>query len=439
MKLKSVLIGSAAAAVLTMGLPAAPFGTWNFGSAAHAASVSISINTFYSGLAPYGDWVRYRDRYVFVPVDVPDGWRPYTVGHWTYTKRYGWFWVSAEPFGWATYHYGRWGYSNDIGWYWVPGTKWAPAWVSWRRSPDYVAWAPLPPPRDGNVIVDVSYGEVPDYYWTPVPAQSFLEINLSVVIINDNRERERIVRDSRHVGDVRIENNIVINNVIDVDFIEQKTRKEVKVVEVKESDKPELADKTDGNTLTVFQGDVQAEPDAKPAKTVDVDAVKEVQGKRKNKPTESVVETGGEGQSTEKPATSDQPGASSDQPQTEQSGTDTPKASKEPAAEQQPGDDTSGQDKKKKQTTEQPAAEEPTTAAPSEVEQKPQPAEEPAAADKAPKEEKAKKEPAQTEQAPAASEESGTAAEEKQGKGGKSGKKEKCDPATDPNCAAEPQ
>ncbi len=60
-------------------------------------------------------------------------------GHWAYTRRYGWMWVSAEPFGWATYRYGRWAYSADIGWYWVPGYRRAPARVSWRRSDSYVA------------------------------------------------------------------------------------------------------------------------------------------------------------------------------------------------------------------------------------------------------------------------------------------------------------
>ena len=57
-------------------------------------------------------------------------------------------WVSNEPFGWATYHYGRWGFSNRVGWFWVPGNRWAPAWVAWRSSNDYLAWAPLPPTPD---------------------------------------------------------------------------------------------------------------------------------------------------------------------------------------------------------------------------------------------------------------------------------------------------
>src|SRR5207245_161040 len=67
-------------------------------------------------------------------------WRPYTDGHWVYTD-VGWTWVSEEPFGWATYHYGRWTRLRNIGWVWVPGDEWAPAWVSWRKSSDYVGWA----------------------------------------------------------------------------------------------------------------------------------------------------------------------------------------------------------------------------------------------------------------------------------------------------------
>jgi hypothetical protein len=66
-------------------------------------------------------------------------WRPYTNGRWVYTDA-GWTWISEEPFGWATYHYGRWARLRNIGWIWVSGDEWAPAWVSWRKSNDYVGW-----------------------------------------------------------------------------------------------------------------------------------------------------------------------------------------------------------------------------------------------------------------------------------------------------------
>ena len=113
---------------------------------ASGGSVTVNIGSFYQPLSPLGSWVLIHERYVWVP-RVPAKWRPYTDGRWAYTRTQGWMWVSNEPFGWATYHYGRWAYSPTIGWFWVPGTRWAPAWVAWRQSDDYLAWAPLPPTR----------------------------------------------------------------------------------------------------------------------------------------------------------------------------------------------------------------------------------------------------------------------------------------------------
>ncbi|MEP6603923.1 MAG: DUF6600 domain-containing protein, partial [Spartobacteria bacterium] len=106
-----------------------------------------SYNTFYNKLDEYGDWRETSDYgYVFQPRQAQSSrtWRPYTDGHWVYTDA-GWTWISEEPFGWATYHYGRWTRLRNVGWVWIPGDQWAPAWVSWRKSDEYVGWAPLPP------------------------------------------------------------------------------------------------------------------------------------------------------------------------------------------------------------------------------------------------------------------------------------------------------
>lgn len=87
---------------------------------------------------------------VWVPSLAQQGWRPYMVGHWIYTNDYGWYWVSGEceaGWGWIVYHYGRWLLDPDLGWVWIRGDKWAPAWVMWRRSHNYIGWAPLPPDR----------------------------------------------------------------------------------------------------------------------------------------------------------------------------------------------------------------------------------------------------------------------------------------------------
>ena len=44
----------------------------------------------------------------------------------------------TSPWGWAAYHYGRWTYDPAYSWVWVPGYQWAPAWVTWRYSPEYI-------------------------------------------------------------------------------------------------------------------------------------------------------------------------------------------------------------------------------------------------------------------------------------------------------------
>ena len=160
--------------------------------AAINVSINIGIGTFYDRLSPYGNWVFYHDRYVWLPGHVSVRWQPYTEGHWVYTRRYGWLWVSDERFGWATYHYGRWGYARDIGWYWVPGRRWAPAWVVWCHGDDDIAWAPLPPDYDNDLNITISFGDIPDYYWQAVPASAFLSFDLS----------GRVTRDRDHVRSV---------------------------------------------------------------------------------------------------------------------------------------------------------------------------------------------------------------------------------------------
>jgi hypothetical protein len=108
---------------------------------------TAAYGMFYEKLDSYGEWRETNDYgYVWQPreAETARDWRPYTEGRWAYSDA-GWTWISDEPFGWATYHYGRWVRLRRIGWVWVPGNEWAPAWVSWRTSKDYVGWAPLPP------------------------------------------------------------------------------------------------------------------------------------------------------------------------------------------------------------------------------------------------------------------------------------------------------
>ncbi|WP_395717270.1 DUF6600 domain-containing protein [Prosthecobacter sp.] len=116
-------------------------------NSAPVASTPPDYSLFYDRLTPYGRWFDVSGYgYCWRPTITPPRWRPYVDGCWVWSSL-GWTWQSNEPFGWATYHYGRWVNLSRYGWVWVPGHEWAPAWVSWRQSRDYVGWAPLPPDR----------------------------------------------------------------------------------------------------------------------------------------------------------------------------------------------------------------------------------------------------------------------------------------------------
>ena len=115
--------------------------------------VSVNVNVpaprdyslFYDQLGSYGRWFDVSGYgYCWRPTITTPRWRPYLDGCWMWSS-FGWMWQSNEPFGWIVYHYGRWVNLSRYGWVWVPGCDWAPAWVAWRQSRDYVGWAPLPP------------------------------------------------------------------------------------------------------------------------------------------------------------------------------------------------------------------------------------------------------------------------------------------------------
>jgi uncharacterized protein YraI len=209
---------------------------------------------FYSQLAPFGNWVWLQGQYVFVPNNVGPYWRPYTVGRWVFTDRYGWMWASSEPFGWATYHYGRWGFSNQVGWFWVPGSRWAPAWVSWRSSNDYLAWAPLPPAYDESVSIEVNARNVPDYYWQAVPSDQFLSDDLPRRIVRDQARFKPILQETRPLGNVTItNNNVVVNNVVNLNYVEEKTKEKVVVHKVERTKDAAKAGKVEGSAIEIFQ------------------------------------------------------------------------------------------------------------------------------------------------------------------------------------------
>ncbi len=192
-----------------------------------------SYNTFYRKLEPHGAWFETDNYgYVWQPAEAESAsnWRPYTNGRWVYTDA-GWTWASDEPYGWATYHYGRWTRLRGVGWVWVPGDQWAPAWVSWRTSDDYVGWAPLPPEarfERGRGIqrwADSYYEIGPDQYvFVPVDQMGADEVRRSVV----PRERNvTIINNTVNVTNITYQNTVVVNQGPDFENIRRRSRRPI--------------------------------------------------------------------------------------------------------------------------------------------------------------------------------------------------------------------
>ena len=192
-----------------------------------------SYSTFYTRLESDGDWIETSNYgYVWQPSVARQSrtWRPYTNGRWVYTDA-GWTWISEEPFGWATYHYGRWTRLRNVGWIWVPGSEWAPAWVSWRTSNDYVGWAPLPPEarfERGSGIhnwADSYYDIGPDQY-SFVQTANLGDERLERAIIPPERNVV-IVNQTVNVTNITYGNTTVINNGPNYDEVRGRSQRPI--------------------------------------------------------------------------------------------------------------------------------------------------------------------------------------------------------------------
>ncbi len=171
---------------------------------AQAATVSMAVR---ERLTEYGVWqISRRYGEVWVP-SVAVAWRPYTVGRWVWTDD-GWYWESSEPFGPVVFHYGRWAYDDDLGWIWIAGDEWAPAWVVWRQSTDYVGWVPAPPPEERVVFRDVWWSFV------PVAAIGAVEILPALRPVENN---VTIVRNTTIIEQRVVVNNIYNNSTVQVE------------------------------------------------------------------------------------------------------------------------------------------------------------------------------------------------------------------------------
>jgi len=165
----------------------------------------VSYQNFYDALSPYGEWINYPEYgYVWMPNVGPD-FKPYaTNGNWVYTDE-GWTWASNYSWGWAPFHYGRWFYEDGYGWMWMPGNEWAPAWVSWRRSPDYYGWAPLGPSVTVNAAVGGGYNP-PPHYWCFVPQQYVTSPHVTNYYVNE-QQNVTIINNTTVIHNTTIVNN----------------------------------------------------------------------------------------------------------------------------------------------------------------------------------------------------------------------------------------
>ncbi|CAN5502627.1 hypothetical protein BH23BAC1_BH23BAC1_30460 [soil metagenome] len=196
------------------------------------ARTSITFQTFYDELSPYGQWVNNPQYgYVWLPNAGP-GFQPYaTNGHWVVTE-YGNTWVSNYAWGWAPFHYGRWFMDDYFGWAWVPGNVWGPAWVNWRSANGYYGWAPLGPGIHVNVAVNI-----PLAYWTFVPYRYFTSPRIYAYYV-PRRRVVNVYNTSTVINNYYTTNNYTYASGPSKTEIEKVTRTRVPVRQISQADQP---------------------------------------------------------------------------------------------------------------------------------------------------------------------------------------------------------
>ncbi|MEI6357085.1 MAG: DUF6600 domain-containing protein [Verrucomicrobiota bacterium] len=213
-------------------------------------ATTVTYNTFYETLSPYGSWVEVPGAgWCWRPsVAVVDAnWQPYgDGGAWVWSDC-GWYWRSSYSWGWAPFHYGRWHRAVGFGWCWTPDYQWAPAWVTWRSSGAHCGWAPLPPScgwtvgvgltwRGGRAAFDCDFGLGFDSFvyvgWNRFCDPSPWRHRLGRTEIASVHTQTRVVNDIRGnnntgVNVVGNNNTVIINNGPGLDPVQKHTRGEI--------------------------------------------------------------------------------------------------------------------------------------------------------------------------------------------------------------------
>jgi hypothetical protein len=237
----------------------------------------VNVSYFYSSLTPYGSWVDVAGYgYCWRPTVAVcnSSWRPYAQGgRWLWTDC-GWYWYSDYSWGWAPFHYGRWHCPSGLGWVWMPDTCWGPAWVSWRHTPSYCGWAPLPPSaryvsgagfywNSGSVGISFDFGIHPSHY-VFVPLDRFCDRRPHNYCLSP-RHGTIVYKDSTVINNyVSVNKNTVVNHGVGFDRIAKVTRGDVR--QVKLMDTASVRDlgfrreqiTPDGKTLAVVRPDASA-------------------------------------------------------------------------------------------------------------------------------------------------------------------------------------
>jgi hypothetical protein len=246
--------------------------TQQIDSQSYSSDGDITYQQFYDDLSPYGNWVNYQNYgYVWVPEEV--GFRPYyNNGHWVYTN-YGWTWASDYNWGWAPFHYGRWLYDDDYGWMWIPGYEWAPAWVSWRNSPDYYGWAPLGPGANFNASIG---SQIPYNYWAFVPHRYINSPRINNYYI-DRQKNVTIINNTTIINNIRITDRKTqyVAGPTPTD-VEKNTNEKIRQVRLVNRTRPGNTQVT-GNSLSIYKPPVKQTPQTntvRPPKVSDLNLIR---------------------------------------------------------------------------------------------------------------------------------------------------------------------
>ena len=228
-------------------------------------SVSISFQTFYDDLSPYGRWIDYPDYgYVWCP-DAGPGFRPYsTMGHWEWSDEYEWIWVSDYDWGWAPFHYGRWLYDPFYGWLWVPGYDWAPAWVVWRGGGDYYGWAPLRPGFNIGINFSIGLYSPPIDYWCFAPRQYITSPRIYDYCLSSQRN-VNIINSTTIINNYNFyggrKRNVFVNGP-QRNEVEQYTHQNLRSVTLSESSHPGRSEFRN-NQITMYRPNVQRDDNSR--------------------------------------------------------------------------------------------------------------------------------------------------------------------------------